>query len=261
MTVRRQPVRLLLLLALLAAATGVLLLAGPARGALRQAVAVAGPRRTVAERLEQYGPAARARLTPRFAAVGVPYPPARLALVGLKAEKRLELWAAPAGRDAPLRHVHDYPILAASGGPGPKLREGDRQVPEGLYAIESLNPNSRFHLSLRVSYPNAFDRTMAARDGRTRLGGDIMIHGSSVSIGCLAMGDPAAEELFTLAADTGLGNTRVILAPCDLRTLAPPAAASAPHGLPPWYPQLCASVRQALRALAPRPAIPARAAP
>ena len=71
-----------------------------------------------------------------------------------------------------------YPIRAASGALGPKLREGDRQVPEGVYDIESLNPNSRFHVALRVGYPNAFDRQMAGREGRTALGGDIMIRAS-----------------------------------------------------------------------------------
>src|SRR5690606_33287906 len=103
--------------------------------------------------------------------------------------------------------VHQYPVLAASGQAGPKLREGDRQVPEGFYAIESLHPNSRFHLALRVNYPNQSDRQRAAEDGRTNLGGDIMIHGSNASVGCLAMGDPAAEDLFVLVADVGIQNT------------------------------------------------------
>ena len=70
----------------------------------------------------------------------------------------------------------EYPILAASGVLGPKLREGDKQVPEGIYGAEALNPNSKFHLSIRLNYPNTFDRRMAQSDGRTQLGGDIMIH-------------------------------------------------------------------------------------
>ena len=87
------------------------------------------------------------------------------------------------------------PILAASGVSGPK-REGDKQVPEGFYRIELLNPNSRYHLSLRVNYPNADDLERARQDGRalSTLGGDIMIHGGSASIGCLALGDPAVGE-------------------------------------------------------------------
>ena len=170
---------------------------------------------TTAERVATYGESVKARLSPAFAAQGVAYPPPRLTLIGLKAEKRLELWAPDASGQP--RLIKAYPILAASGGAGPKLREGDQQVPEGLYAIESLNPNSRFHLALRVNYPNADDRRRAQADGRTQLGGDIMIHGSNASIGCLAMGDPAAEELFVLAALTGTANIQVILSPVDFR--------------------------------------------
>lgn len=91
-------------------------------------------------------------------------------------------------------------MLAASGGPGPKLREGDLQVPEGVYRLTAFNPNSSYHLSLRVDYPNAEDRAaedraVARSDRRTSLGGDIFIHGKAVSIGCLAIGDPGIEEL------------------------------------------------------------------
>ena len=112
--------------------------------------------KTIDDRLAEFGRAVRTRLTPLFADSGVPYPPSRMTLIGLKQERELQLYAA--GPDGPYKLIRSYPILAASGTLGPKLREGDMQVPEGLYRIESLNPNSRFHLSLRVSYPNAFDR-------------------------------------------------------------------------------------------------------
>lgn len=172
--------------------------------------------KTVEDRLAEYGLSARARLEPAFRDAGVSYPPARVVLVGLKRERALQVYAASG--DGPMRFVKSYPILAASGHAGPKLREGDRQVPEGLYRVVFLNPNSRFHLSLRLDYPNEFDREMAERDGRANLGGDIMIHGAACSIGCLAMGDPASEELFVLAADTGIANIEVILSPTDFRT-------------------------------------------
>jgi len=194
--------------------------------------------RTVETVLRDLGPAAEARLRPHFAKAGVPFPPPRLALLGFKAEKRLEVWAG-AAPDAPWRHVRDYPILAASGRPGPKLREGDRQVPEGLYRVELLNPRSQYHLSLRLGYPNAFDREQAAREGRTSLGGDIYIHGGAASIGCLAMGDEAIEELFVLAARTGLPNIRVILAPADLRAKG---AAGDPVREPGWVGELYAII-------------------
>ena len=81
----------------------------------------------------------------------------------LLAERRLEILAPD--NTGSNHWVRSYPILAASGGPGPKLQEGDGQIPEGIYPIELLNPNSLYHVSLRVGYPNALDRTMAARDG------------------------------------------------------------------------------------------------
>ena len=90
-------------------------------------------------------------------------------------------------------------------------------MPEGVYRIEYLNPNSSYHLSMKVDYPNAYDPAMAKRDGRTRLGGDIFIHGKDVSIGCVALGDRAIEELFTLVAETGTERVKVIIAPNDLR--------------------------------------------
>ena len=172
--------------------------------------------KTVADRLEQYGAASRARLKPHFARVGLAYPPQQLTLVGLKAERELQLYATDL--TGGWKFVHAYPILGASGGAGPKLKEWDRQVPEGFYPIELLNPNSRHEVSMQIGYPNAFDRAQAALDGRTNLGGDIMIHGGHTSIGCLAIGDEASEELFVLVADVGLTNVTVILAPLDFRT-------------------------------------------
>lgn len=200
--------------------------------------------KTVAQRLDQYGESARGRLEPHFKRQQISYPPAKVVMVGFKEERLLELYAG--GPKQNLKFIRSYPILRSSGGPGPKLREGDRQVPEGIYNIESLNPNSRFHLSLRIGYPNAFDRDQAARDGRTNLGGDIMIHGSSVSVGCLAMGDQAAEDLFVLAADTGITNIAVILSPWDPRVRKPFPDVT---GKPPWTESLYATIRSNLAAL------------
>lgn len=170
--------------------------------------------RTVADVVAKYGPKARARLSPHFRKAGVAYPPKNIAVLVFKDEKRVALWARSGQQ---WRFIRDYPILAASGHAGPKLREGDHQVPEGVYRIEHLNPNSSFHLSMKVSYPNAFDRQMAQRDRRTRLGGDIFIHGKNVSVGCVALGDRAIEELFTLVAETGHQRVKVIIAPNDVR--------------------------------------------
>lgn len=192
---------------------------------------------TIEQRIAEYGPAARARFEPRFRDAGVAYPPNRLVLVGLKAERELEVWA-DSGES--FRRIHTYPLLAASGGAGPKLREGDHQVPEGVYRIESLNPNSSFHLSLRLNYPNDFDRARAADDGRTNLGGDIFIHGKAASVGCLAIGDEAVEELFVIVAETGIARVEVLLCPRDLRQ----ASDIDPlPGFPSWYTDMLVHLR------------------
>lgn len=198
--------------------------------------------RSVADVVARYGPAARARLAPYFKKAGVPYPPKRIALLAFKRENRVALWAQSQGSSASWRFIRDYPIRAASGHAGPKLRQGDYQVPEGIYRIEHLNPNSSYHMSMKVSYPNDFDLRMAARDHRTNLGGDIFIHGKALSIGCLAMGDPAIEELFTLTAETGHDRVKVIIAPNDLRT----AGAIIPNDAPRWVGELYRTVAAAL---------------
>ena len=186
--------------------------------AIASTVQILRGRKTIADRVEQFGPLVRGRLIPEFKKLNVAYPPNQLILIGFKQEKVLEVWVSN-----PPKLLKTYPILGASGSLGPKLQEGDMQVPEGLYRIESLNPNSRYHLSLRISYPNPFDKMKGKLDGRENLGGDIMIHGKSCSIGCLAMGDDAAEDLFILAAETGIENISIILSPVDFRKRELPA--------------------------------------
>jgi murein L,D-transpeptidase YafK len=210
----------------------------------------------IAERLAQHGPAARARLLPYFAAAGVPYPPSRFVLLGLKEERDLQLYAA--GPAQPLAFIRSFAILGASGGLGPKLREGDRQVPEGVYSIVYLNPRSVAHLSLALGYPNDFDRARAAEDGREYavLGGDIMIHGGRDSVGCLAIGDQGAEDLFVLAADAGWQRAVVIVSPVDFRRATLPADDRPPSE---WVEQLYAWLRSELYALPLPPASPAAA--
>ncbi len=89
-----------------------------------------------------------------------------------------------------------YRIAAMSGDLGPKLKEGDMQAVEGFYDVSmgALNPQSRFHLSFNLGYPNRYDRA----HGRT--GSALMVHGNAVSVGCLAMTDYYVEEIYTLCA-------------------------------------------------------------
>ncbi|MGI9524334.1 MAG: L,D-transpeptidase family protein, partial [Hyphomicrobiaceae bacterium] len=167
---------------------------------------------SLSERLKLISPGASVRLQKKFASAKASWPPTQMALVAVKDERALDLYGR-SDKEGAWTFIHRYPVLAASGKSGPKLRRGDKQVPEGIYRITYLNPNSRYHVSMRVNYPNAFDRKMAAKDGRRDLGGDIMIHGKKSSAGCLAIGDPAIEEIFVLAAKIGVKNIKLIIAP------------------------------------------------
>ena len=116
-----------------------------------------------------------------------------------KLESELEIWMEKDGR---YQKFATYPICLWSGRLGPKLREGDRQAPEGFYAVtkEELNPNSRWHRSFSLGFPNAFDRVL----GRT--GSFIMVHGGCQSVGCFAMTNDVVDEIWqlvTAALDQG----------------------------------------------------------
>ena len=110
-----------------------------------------------------------------------------------KEENILELWMSPEKSNT-YTLIKTYPICKWSGRLGPKIREGDHQAPEGFYAtdFQNLNPNSKYHLSFNLQYPNDFDR---AHD---RTGSFLMVHGDCVSEGCYAMTDGKIEEIYVL---------------------------------------------------------------
>ena len=137
---------------------------------------------------------------------GIPYPPKILFIRAFKSEKELEIWGS-VNRGAKFELIQKYKIEMMSGKLGPKRREGDLQVPEGIYYIDRFNPQSKFHLSLGINYPNASD---IKRSDRERPGGDIFIHGSNQSIGCLAMTDVKIEEIYILALEAkNSGQTKI----------------------------------------------------
>ncbi len=109
-----------------------------------------------------------------------------------KKEEVLEVWLQKDSGEYAL--FLDYPICIYSGELGPKTREGDKQSPEGFYTVgrEAMNPNSQYHLSFNLGYPNAYDRAHGYS------GSMLMVHGKCVSIGCYAMGDRQIEEIYTL---------------------------------------------------------------
>jgi murein L,D-transpeptidase YafK len=149
--------------------------------------------------------------------IGLKEAPDRFTFITLKAEKQLELWFEKEGK---AYFVKSYPILAASGVAGPKLKQGDLQVPEGFYKISWLNANSDYHLSMKVDYPNDWDKQNAQQEGRTQLGGDIFVHGRAVSIGCVAVGDEAIEEIFYMCSKIGIKNSVFLSMPHDFRNKA-----------------------------------------
>jgi len=108
-----------------------------------------------------------------------------------KESRELEVWLGAMGG---YRLFRAYPICRVSGGLGPKLREGDRQAPEGFYVVPArrLNPESAFHLSFDLGYPNVYDRALR------RTGSRLMVHGGCQSAGCFAVTDPAMDEIWTL---------------------------------------------------------------
>lgn len=138
--------------------------------------------------------------------------PSRLAMQGLargnpvflrifKEESNLEVWMQG---EKGWRLFQSYPICRWSGRLGPKLREGDRQAPEGFYSVgrDQLNPFSRHHLALNLGFPNRFDRA----HGRT--GSFLMIHGGCRSIGCYAMTDAAVDDIYKLVEAALYGGQR-----------------------------------------------------
>jgi len=127
-------------------------------------------------------------------------------IVAYKSEAVLDIYAKAQDAES-YKKLVSYPICAASGGPGPKRRQGDGQVPEGFYRIDRFNPASNFHLSLGIDYPNAADR-LKARAGN--LGGDIFIHGSCVTVGCLPMTNTVIEEIYLYAVYARNSGQKVI---------------------------------------------------
>ena len=119
-----------------------------------------------------------------------------------KQEAELEVWKQDrSGRFALLK---TYPICRWSGDLGPKVREGDRQAPEGFYSISpgQMNPQSAYYLSFNTGYPNAFDKALG------RSGSQLMVHGDCSSRGCYAMTDEQIAEIYSLGRESFFGGQR-----------------------------------------------------
>jgi murein L,D-transpeptidase YafK len=121
-----------------------------------------------------------------------------------KKEAEFEIWKMKP--DGHYTHLRTFPMCRWSGQLGPKVREGDRQVPEGFYTITpgQMNPNSAYYLSFNVGYPNALDRTLG------HSGGSIMVHGACSSAGCFSMTDAQIADIYAIAREAFGGGQRQI---------------------------------------------------
>ncbi len=164
----------------------------------------------------------RAELAARGLKIGAP-----LYVRVFKLENEMEVWLKnPAGRYTLFR---TYPICNWSGKLGPKLKEGDKQAPEGFYVVNArqMNPKSKYHLSFNIGYPNAYDKA------HKRTGTHLMVHGGCSSSGCYAITDDAITELFILAREAFTKGQRDFpVAAFPFRPSEEQLARSAEH---PWY--------------------------
>jgi murein L,D-transpeptidase YafK len=135
-------------------------------------------------------------LQKQFAAKGLQWPAKNIYIRSFKYDSQLEIWVSNS-RKEPYRLFKTYRVCALAGSLGPKRMQGDYQVPEGFYYINEFNPNSNYHLSLGINYPNISDRILA---DPIKPGGDIYIHGSCVTVGCIPVTDEQIDEIYILAA-------------------------------------------------------------
>ncbi len=135
-------------------------------------------------------------LKDQFAQAGLQWPAKQIYIRSFKYDSQLEVWVRNTNDDA-FKLFKTYKVCAMAGSIGPKRLQGDYQVPEGFYYINEFNPNSNYHLSLGINYPNPSDRVLS---DSLKPGGDIYIHGNCVTVGCIPLQNDQIEELYILAA-------------------------------------------------------------
>jgi murein L,D-transpeptidase YafK len=132
-----------------------------------------------------------------FKEKGIDYSSFNIFLRAFKKEMKLEVWVKDKTKPS-YTLLTTYPICSSSGTLGPKRKEGDLQIPEGVYEINHFNPLSNFHLSLGINYPNAADKVFA--DAK-HPGSAIYLHGNCVTIGCIPITDDKIKELYILTIE------------------------------------------------------------
>lgn len=132
-----------------------------------------------------------------FKQAGLSYNGFHLFVRTFKQDQQIEVWVKE--KDKKIYNLlHTYNICSLSGVLGPKRREGDLQMPEGVYRIQHFNPVSNFHLSLGINYPNLSDKLLGDKSSP---GSEIYIHGNCVTVGCLPITDDKIKELYILAIE------------------------------------------------------------
>jgi murein L,D-transpeptidase YafK len=121
----------------------------------------------------------------------------QLFIRAFKKEQELEVWIKEKNKQEFVL-LHTYDFCTTSGTLGPKRKEGDLQIPEGVYHINHFNPQSNFYLSLGLNYPNVSDKILGHK---TKPGGSIYIHGNCVTIGCIPITDDKIKEVYVLAVE------------------------------------------------------------
>lgn len=132
-----------------------------------------------------------------FREKGLQYEGFNLFIRAFKQEKKVEVWVKEHKKETYVL-LHAYDFCTTSGTLGPKRKEGDLQIPEGIYHINHFNPQSNFLLSLGINYPNAADKILS---DPKHPGGAIYIHGNCVTVGCIPITDDKIEELYILAVE------------------------------------------------------------
>ena len=135
-------------------------------------------------------------LMKQFEQKNLEWPAKYIYIRSFKYDSQLEVWVRNETTQ-PFKLFKTYKVCALAGTLGPKRMEGDYQVPEGFYCINEFNPKSNYHFSLGLNYPNASDRLLS---DSLQPGGDIYIHGSCVTTGCIPITDGQIEELYVLTA-------------------------------------------------------------
>jgi len=135
-------------------------------------------------------------LQKQFEAKGLQWPAKNVYIRSFKYDGQMEVWVRNDKKE-PFKLFKTYRVCALAGTLGPKRMQGDYQVPEGFYYINEFNPNSNYYLSLGLNYPNVSDKILS---DIYKPGGDIYIHGSCVTTGCIPVTDQQIDEIYLIAA-------------------------------------------------------------